>query len=693
MEGSSDATADPIWSDAPRTAAEDDRLDRIPFAKMVATQVNRVVPRQESVVFGVVGPWGSGKTTLLSLVERALPRDWKVARFSPWAAPNQAGLHIEFLSTLVSVLDRKDEVADKAKNAVAKYSKFATPLLSLIPVAGSATQKSVESLIDAYTAAPPWHAEFEETASALRELGYRVLIIADDIDRLDASELLELLKIVRLLGRFPNVHYLLAYDQGTVEDLLASQGIPGRSSTFMEKIVQHPFEVPPMALAVRRRLVTETLDALLQIAKWDREDDDANSRASELLGIFAEGLETPRSIARLGEQLCSYAGMVQFDEIDVLDFAALSFVRLFSHDLWDQLRGWREELLSGHRHVGLAESKEISQPEWEDRISRSVRHVSPTSMQKAMSFLFPTISAKGLSYFAEHSRAFASERYFERYLVLGVPEDDVADRVVTDGLRALISGAHDSLDIEALLNALDDPDDGRAAIAYEKCLEERRRDKLGSAPIVEFLRDRLEARLSESPSFGNPRAVLQRWLPRELYWALSANKIDPDRVLALFRLEDVLANLLLMGRLDLPAERVREVRGPFADYFAQRIRDDFESVVSQEGLLRLLTSLVVSTWDAGRAAGLLDPLIRNDIDTYMRVATAFVQVREWVGGNESEYDLAFDEKLFALAVSKSLRSALSEQLPSEPSSRIVDSGETSPEGKKRFALSWLRALD
>ena len=59
----------------------------------------------------------------------------------------------------------------------------------------------------------PWKVLFEELSNGLRELNSPILVIVDDIDRLQVDELLVLLKVVRLLGRFPGVDFLLAYDE------------------------------------------------------------------------------------------------------------------------------------------------------------------------------------------------------------------------------------------------------------------------------------------------------------------------------------------------------------------------------------------------------------------------------------------------------------------------------------------------
>ena len=67
-----------------------------------------------------------------------------------------------------------------------------------------------------------WKQCFDELSKELQKLGISILVVVDDIDRLQADELLDLLKVVRLLGRFPGVDYLLAYDEQSLIEILRS---------------------------------------------------------------------------------------------------------------------------------------------------------------------------------------------------------------------------------------------------------------------------------------------------------------------------------------------------------------------------------------------------------------------------------------------------------------------------------------
>jgi predicted KAP-like P-loop ATPase len=76
------------------------------------------------------------------------------------------------------------------------------------------------------------------------------LIILDDLDRLEPAELLLTFKLVRLVGRLPNVYYLLTYDERTLVDVLKRTDLvgeeDGRAQAYLEKMIQVRLDIPPL---------------------------------------------------------------------------------------------------------------------------------------------------------------------------------------------------------------------------------------------------------------------------------------------------------------------------------------------------------------------------------------------------------------------------------------------------------------
>jgi predicted KAP-like P-loop ATPase len=188
-------------------------------------------------------------------------------RFSPWLIAGRAELASAFLSELARSLGEKlgSEVRDSFAQLLERLSEFA-------PLAGAgldlATGAGIGRVLSSSVA---WSSKFtarltsgptvdqlrEKLRTSLRKLSnQRILVIIDDLDRLTASEAVEMVSLVKSLGDLPNVIYLLSFDQGNLVKLL-SEGTKLNGSDYLEKIVQYPVHLPPVVILQFSRTSSE----------------------------------------------------------------------------------------------------------------------------------------------------------------------------------------------------------------------------------------------------------------------------------------------------------------------------------------------------------------------------------------------------------------------------------------------------
>jgi predicted KAP-like P-loop ATPase len=145
-----------------------------------------------------------------------------------------------------------------------------------------------------------------DTLPPIARPGYRedeapVVVFIDDIDRLHRDELVALLKVVRLLGRFPGETYLLAYDEATVFASIQESNLGAdaqqRARLFMEKIVQYPMTVPPLLPEVMMDRLDEGITCLLD--EFGAELAENDGRLGRLQDVYESQLITPRALERL----------------------------------------------------------------------------------------------------------------------------------------------------------------------------------------------------------------------------------------------------------------------------------------------------------------------------------------------------------------------------------------------------------
>ncbi|MER8746562.1 KAP family NTPase [Mesorhizobium sp. M1004] len=309
----------PVRGDRALGAGDQDKLGFRGVAKRIATSlVDRA--SEDGLVVGLEGAWGSGKSSLLFLVGDELgnlPPEGRptVIHFRPWLIGNRDALIVGLFGEFSNQLDRLALAAGdatpisikKAKNAGKALRSFMGGLSKaggLIEVAGDfagigaikLAGKGLKAAGDmAGKQADPQLATLkDQLVASLRDLGHRFVVTIDDVDRLEPTEILEILRLVRSVVDLPNVIYLLCYDSEVLAHSIQEAASVQNGGAFLEKIVQLTVMVPkPEAFQLRQWFA----EALQQIGT--AKDEDERERLRKV--IDHEGgrqLRTPRSVVR-----------------------------------------------------------------------------------------------------------------------------------------------------------------------------------------------------------------------------------------------------------------------------------------------------------------------------------------------------------------------------------------------------------
>jgi predicted KAP-like P-loop ATPase len=250
MEGQTESPHATYFSDQPIQSKEEDEFNRWPFAKRIAdTLATRTDPR--SLVIGLYGPWGDGKTSTLRLMRKSLSDHPNVVaiEFNPWLFGSDEQLLRGFFETVATSIGQS---LSTNKEQIGKTLKDYGSLLSLtVPGLGGVAEGLGKALSTA---------ELDQLRTRLegllREAGKRIVVLIDDIDRLDQREIHSIFKLVKLSANFEYTSYTLAFDDQIVAAALGKSyggGDIAAGRSFLEKIVQVPLRLPPPdELALRR---------------------------------------------------------------------------------------------------------------------------------------------------------------------------------------------------------------------------------------------------------------------------------------------------------------------------------------------------------------------------------------------------------------------------------------------------------
>jgi len=111
----------------------------------------------------------------------------------------------------------------------------------------------------------------DELNNLILERKKRLLIVIDDIDRLNTKEIKQIFQLIKLNADFNNTIYLLAFDRNIVEKSLEEQeGVSGKE--YLEKIVQVSFDVPLVQKQKLYSYLFSQLDSIVKVVPekiWD----------------------------------------------------------------------------------------------------------------------------------------------------------------------------------------------------------------------------------------------------------------------------------------------------------------------------------------------------------------------------------------------------------------------------------------
>jgi predicted KAP-like P-loop ATPase len=419
------------FNDSPIEREEDDQYGIAPFARVIATSLLKIEDPIGSTI-AVNGPWGSGKSSAVNLIRSELDRlndpALKVVDFRCWWYRGEEALALAFLQKLNSELE--ETVGNKVKGLVPELGRH---LLQAGPVIGTAvslaTTGGVGELVSGSAAfvkrffsdKDSLETTFLQLSKALRDQDKRLLVIVDDIDRLSPDEALAIFRLVKSVGRLPNVMYLLVFDRDLAEKAVAAR-YPSEGPHFLEKIIQASFELPTPS-------PTDLNDAILGSFEkiCGAPPEQHIVRFMNLFyDIVVPYLTTPRHVARLINAI-SVTWPPMAESVSRADFLALETLRLYEPGLFRTIRANRECVTgSGNRlHRDKRDGSRF------EPFLRGAPDEHQTQLKLILQRLFPamedTTYGEGFDRIWDAERRVCVGKNFDTYFRLSLSEETISN--------------------------------------------------------------------------------------------------------------------------------------------------------------------------------------------------------------------------------------------------------------------------
>ncbi len=275
-----------LLPDVPIACAEEDLLARGPVAQRLV-ELACAQPLAAPRVVALVGGAGTGKTSVVHLATAMLAERGDVAFVKLDAAaygraePLLVALlaHLTELFSAAGVVDASDAVRD----TLAGYGDIVSSVARIagvkVDVAG-ALRRSPDSVRG-------------EIAEMTQEVGKRIVLVIDHVDRLAGDELAATLEALRHWAAIPYVTIVLALDRHTLGARLRESG---DDPTVAERLVQVELALPPPDRVLLARVLAGGLARVG--ARLGREIDDALTLFDPDTGLALELVATPRDAKR-----------------------------------------------------------------------------------------------------------------------------------------------------------------------------------------------------------------------------------------------------------------------------------------------------------------------------------------------------------------------------------------------------------
>ncbi|MBI4322937.1 MAG: hypothetical protein HY596_01530 [Candidatus Omnitrophica bacterium] len=479
----------------------EDKLGRSGFAEAIA-QAIQGWGGDDSLVVALHGPWGSGKSSIKNMVidtlwETPENRRPNVVEFNPWQFAGHDQISEAFFKEVGIALGKQDQ-SEIGRRLAAQWKLYAAnlrlsatlaetvrslgPVIMFVGFVGLGLTCLADSVIRPLTAvvslavgilgvALRWGAGFaeklsdvfraraeayqkslgeikEELSELLRQGKRPLLVVMDDIDRLDAHEIRLLFQVVKANADLPRLIYLLLFQRDIVEKSLRRLApISGRD--FLRKIVQVEFDIPVVERPRLERVLLGRLDELLS-----GEEVGKNFDSRRWGNIYIPGLrpyfQSLRDVYRFLSTLEFHVGLFRTKnentrafEVNPIDLIALEVLRVFEPDIYQRLPGVKEML------TDLSSDKSGKEREEIRRTIESIVARAPQELQEQvreiLKQLFPKIEwvFGGYGYGSGFDERWFREarvchpNVFDRYFHFVIPEGDISKADI-DRLLSLV---------------------------------------------------------------------------------------------------------------------------------------------------------------------------------------------------------------------------------------------------------------
>jgi hypothetical protein len=416
---------------APLGSFEGDALDRGSLVDAIEELI--LSPRSISINFGIEGSWGSGKTTLLHELQRRLDaRHVQIVWFNAWNYREPSRMLDEYFRRLGDAIDLGGPL--DVRSAIRRLSNALTPALE------HRFSEAFTRLLD--KADPDLDLARKTLQRVLSSRQSPIVVVIDDLDRIDEKELGAILRGIRLVSELPNLTHILAYDHSQISRLLFPQDPSGLlARDYLGKIIGAELPIPPPDRTLAQTMIADSLSPLL--GRLRQPDAEAFSR--EMIqtagGTLISALKTPREFRRVAAATAWIYSRL-WRVVNVFDLFILETIQYRFPDVYATIKGspfdfamaeWSSDPeLMGPAFMAKMLDDKTAEKSRKDARDKAVAGLGSESTlaRNLIELAFPVHSWDSAT--ARRERRIRHPEIFHRYFQLTLPKGEVGEADIED---------------------------------------------------------------------------------------------------------------------------------------------------------------------------------------------------------------------------------------------------------------------
>ncbi|MBB6610509.1 hypothetical protein H7F15_05635 [Pontibacter sp. Tf4] len=323
---------DPFLVDKPIAEIVRDELGRRKFAEKIAYKIQSKPKLDDSgaLAIGINGIWGSGKTSFSNLIKCYIdPHNRIIIDFNPWSSTSPTKIIEDFFEQLIDAMAKYDPRLSKS---ISDYAK------SLTSIDENSITKGLNSISDFLFNGNS--KSYEEINESIGRLKKQIIIIIDDLDRLDKYEIVEVLRIVRNTASFNNVIYVVSYDRNYIEEAIKLFN-PYNYKSFLEKIFQFEFTLPKYDNSIYREMLITAIKENIDAKYISLVDSAVEARTNTGRSFTNEIVRTKRDVIRLANSIIFEFSLTE-EEVHFEDFYLLQLLKIKHQRVYEQLYQYKD---------------------------------------------------------------------------------------------------------------------------------------------------------------------------------------------------------------------------------------------------------------------------------------------------------------------------------------------------------------